>query len=326
MRGDADKHLYQEIRELLKKFINRALLIRKCEIMRKELKFLIAVFALLFLSSQAFAVVDVVSKSNELDFSGRINPSVGYVFGDVVAGRENTMKMDKEGLHVTEVTFISKADVREVAVNVEEITESELDVEEVNSPVFAYLKVTKSWQLADADVKLVRIRFKVLKSWLEENHIGKEDIYLAVYNGNMWEKAVSTSFEGISSVTGNAVRVESNSFGKASAWIRFPIKWLAGRIRGYVVYSPSDYEYYTAKIDRFGYVAIVGKAAVVEGEAVIPVDAVEKQSEELAQIEEIPVQEKPSPLRTQWLSYAAILIFLAAVIGASIYKRMKHKY
>lgn len=287
---------------------------------KKGILFLLALAILVSLSLQVFAQVDVVSKSNALDFSGgRISPSASSVFGDVTAEKENTMMIDKEGLHVTEVTFVSKSNASDVTIDVEELASEQPDIAEINSPVFAYLKITKSWQLADADIKGIKIRFKVLKEWLDENDVDKEGIYLAVYNGNMWEKAVSTSFEGAASITGNAVAIDKSSYNTLE-WLKFPLRWIGGMIKGYVVYSPSDYEYYTAKLDRFGYMAIVGKQAVIQGEPVVQEVVAEKQIDE-----QEPAVEKPSALRTQWLSYAAIFVFLAAVVAGSIYKRMKHR-
>lgn len=270
-----------------------------------------------------FSSMGVAVSSGQAEFEGSINPSATNIFGDVAAGRANTMKINKEGLPLTELSFIVNKDTYDIPVTVEAVSEQDIYIEKINAPVFSYIKITKSGRINDREISGIRIKFKVLKSWLLENNIDGENVYAAFFNGAGWEKAASTSLEG-TAMTGNAVylnsRIDRAIGSRVRDWILFPLRWLAGLAGGYVVYAPSDYEYYVSEIGRMSYIAITGTSTIIEPENVIvPGETTQPVQQEL-------IEEKPYSAGVSFndiATYFLILVFLGIVVAGVIYKRKK---
>lgn len=265
-----------------------------------------------------------VAVSSELE--GSINPSATNIFGNVVSGRANVMKINGEGLPMTELSFIVNKDTYNIPITVEAVSADELYMEKINAPVFRYIKITKSGRINDEEISGIKIKFKVLKSWLLKNSIDSEDVYVAFFNGVSWEKAASTSLEG-TDMTGNAVYLNSKNDraigSRVRDWILFPLRWLAGLAGGYAVYAPSDYEYYISKIGRMGYIAITGTSTVIEPEN-IPVPG---ETTTPKPVQQEPIVEKPSSSVSfsDIASYFLMLVFLGIVVAGVIYKRKREK-
>ncbi|MFC1734208.1 PGF-pre-PGF domain-containing protein, partial [candidate division KSB1 bacterium] len=188
-----------------------------------------------------------------------LGPSVGYIFDKIMAGETEVMTFNKEGLPFTRVEFVVNNDLTNIDVDIRALYEEFVDVAKPSTPVYQFVKFDKH-RFTDSDVKEVIISFKVLKSWLEENGIAKEDVVLLVHDGQTWKDALSTELEQSSSITGAVVGTTGGSWlRKAWEWIKFPFKWLGGSITGYVVYSPAAYEYYVATTNIMGLCAISGE-------------------------------------------------------------------
>lgn len=248
------------------------------------------------------------------------NPSSTYIFDNIAPDSPETMSINKEGLPVTKMEFILNKEVTDAEVTMEAVGESEIEVGKLDTPVYQYLSIKKV-SIADSDVKGVTVNFKVLKQWLTDNNIAKENVYLMIYNGNSWEKAASTTLEQSSSITGAVIGASGgSSIRKIWEWICYPFKWLKGSITGYAVYAPSDYEYYVSKMGYLSKMAITGDTTVIQSEP----EAKAAEETEEAQPEQQPMEEQPAK-KFNWALLASLIVIVAAIALVTMFVMRRKK-
>jgi len=106
-----------------------------------------------------------------------IIPTKSVVWSTVNAGETKTLTIDNSDI------FADSIDVEFIS----DITNAKLTIKQVTAPanskegtVYAYLEITKE-NFENSDISSASIKFRVAKSWLDDNSISKEDIALFRY-------------------------------------------------------------------------------------------------------------------------------------------------
>lgn len=111
--------------------------------------------------------------------------SKSQMWGTISAGSSISLKIDNNGIALTEVSVEDfNKDLSNVELKVSSLGDnpvSEIPAEKT----YQYLSIDKT-NIADSDFGKIKIKFRVLKSWLSENNLNENDIRLWRYSSG-WE-------------------------------------------------------------------------------------------------------------------------------------------
>ena len=113
---------------------------------------------------------------------------------NIAAGETGTFTFTKSAtLGIQEIKVEVKNSVSNVQVKVEESSKptEAPDAIGIEGEVYKYIEVTKT-NMEDADINKVRIKFKVEKSWVNNNNIDPDTIALNRYADGQWNKLPTT--------------------------------------------------------------------------------------------------------------------------------------
>jgi len=111
------------------------------------------------------------------------------------AGETGTFTYTKSGtLGVQEIYVEVKSAVISAQIKIEESSKPSGATEAIateKGSVYKYIKITKT-NIDDADIDKVKIKFKVPKSWVDDNGIDPDNVALSRYTNGKWDKLPTT--------------------------------------------------------------------------------------------------------------------------------------
>ena len=108
------------------------------------------------------------------------------IFPTLDAFRDNVIKANKKDLALTLVGIVPNKDIANVKVSLNDFgNKKPSEIKWLPQSVYKYLSINIS-SAEDKDLNRVLIRFKVAKSWLTSNGLGKERITLLRWHENKW--------------------------------------------------------------------------------------------------------------------------------------------
>jgi PGF-pre-PGF domain-containing protein len=113
-------------------------------------------------------------------------PGMIQTFSEIQPGKTNTMKISGEGVSLTELNLDVYSKLKNVKIVVSKLTGKPIStMQDPPGNLYQYLKIEKT-NIKDEDLKKVVIKFKVDKSWINNNKIDESTISLNRYQNNVW--------------------------------------------------------------------------------------------------------------------------------------------
>ena len=78
-----------------------------------------------------------------------------------------------------------------VKIKVEKLSAKPATVKEISGEIYQYYEITKT-NLQDENIESVKIKFKVLKTWISDNDIDEATVALNRYVNDAWERLSTT--------------------------------------------------------------------------------------------------------------------------------------
>ena len=164
----------------------------------KNYKFVIIALIVLFLliyfipqiSITSITGLFVVSLTTTTSTTTVVNEEVSQgliqTFSEMQPGKINIMKISGEGVDLTELNLEVYNNLKNVKIVVSKLTSKPTStMQDPSGNLYQYLKIEKT-NIKDEDLKKVVIKFKVSKSWINENKIDESTISLNRYENNVW--------------------------------------------------------------------------------------------------------------------------------------------
>lgn len=107
-------------------------------------------------------------------------------FSEMQPGRTNSMMISEEEVSLTELDLDVYKNLKNVRIIVSRLSKKPTStMQDPPGNVYQYLKVEKT-NIKDEDLKKVTIKFRVDKSWINQNDIDESTISLYRYQDNIW--------------------------------------------------------------------------------------------------------------------------------------------
>ncbi|MFW5990972.1 MAG: PGF-pre-PGF domain-containing protein [Candidatus Nanoarchaeia archaeon] len=106
-------------------------------------------------------------------------------FEKLKANEENIFEIDSSKISAREITIVPKEEAENVTIEVEEMQKQDL-VDEPENVRYSYFTISKTG-ISNSDLDTVDIKFRVNKSWLDENDIPGENVFISEYTDN-WDE------------------------------------------------------------------------------------------------------------------------------------------
>lgn len=113
------------------------------------------------------------------------------IWTQIFEGESASVNVDDDDITIQTLVFTADKDMKGVWVEVKVADSEDVD-EELDSPIYQYVKLTKGSTLDGEYVKEFDINFQVSNEWLAENNLEKESVSLYHHTGGSWEE-ISTS-------------------------------------------------------------------------------------------------------------------------------------
>ncbi|MBD3155809.1 MAG: PGF-pre-PGF domain-containing protein, partial [Candidatus Aenigmarchaeota archaeon] len=103
-------------------------------------------------------------------------------------------EIGKDNIALTDIYLAVKNQLKTVRLTVESLSDLPFSVEKIQKGLYQYLNVTAE-NVAVDDLDSVKIKFKIEKSWFEENNLDPDTVLLNRYSGSVWT-GLETSMTG----------------------------------------------------------------------------------------------------------------------------------
>jgi len=113
--------------------------------------------------------------------------SSAHVWSEIDKDSTITMKIKKERISFTNLTFKTKNKVADVSIEVGSLKEKPSNLVETSGIIYQYIEIVTD-KIKEDDIEFVSINFKVSKEWINENDIDESSINLNWYIDNSWKK------------------------------------------------------------------------------------------------------------------------------------------
>ena len=113
--------------------------------------------------------------------------SSAQVWNEIPKDSTITMKINKEKISFTNLTFKTKNKVADVSIEVGSLKEKPSNLVEPSGILYQYIEIVTD-KIAEDDIGFVSINFKVSKEWINENDINELSINLNRKIDNSWER------------------------------------------------------------------------------------------------------------------------------------------
>jgi len=113
-------------------------------------------------------------------------------FTSIPLSKTGTMEIPTtEGMPLTELAILVKNKVTSVSITVKSLNTKPVTQSDVSGEVIRYIKIDHK-NIVNADVDKMTIKFKVEKTWLEENGFTTSEIVLNRYSNTVWNSLPTT--------------------------------------------------------------------------------------------------------------------------------------
>lgn len=121
----------------------------------------------------------VLTSGTSTGVGGEITEEESKIILHISAGESDTIKFTKDVI-IQEITITVKNDVQNVEISVKKGSSKPSDVTTPPGVAYTYLTITTS-NINSEDISDIKIKFKIDKSWINENNIDKNSIRLYRY-------------------------------------------------------------------------------------------------------------------------------------------------
>ena len=121
-------------------------------------------------------------------------PQVNKTWEKLEPGAEVSMSINKSGLEFSEIRITVNSLVSNISISVTKLEGKPADVQQVSGKVYQYVSVAAA-NLSQDSLNSTKIRFRVAKSWISQNSIDKNRVYLNRYENSVWAR-LNTTYQG----------------------------------------------------------------------------------------------------------------------------------
>jgi len=99
--------------------------------------------------------------------------------------------IDKTNIAITQLDISVKNQIRVPKITIENMTEKPSSISAASGKVHQYLNITPQ-NIAEADLKSVKLTFRVERAWLTDNNIDENTVSLNRYSNGVWNKLATS--------------------------------------------------------------------------------------------------------------------------------------
>ncbi len=110
------------------------------------------------------------------------------VWTSINSGETAIIPVKSEDIGVTAVEFVAEQKIYGAWVQVAKKESLPTGISSAAGKVYRYLEISKSTTVNEDAIKDAKIKFRVEKSWLDENKLAKEDVALLRYSSGAWKE------------------------------------------------------------------------------------------------------------------------------------------
>ncbi|MFH1827911.1 MAG: PGF-pre-PGF domain-containing protein [Nanoarchaeota archaeon] len=114
------------------------------------------------------------------------------VWASITKGETSTVEVDGSEVGITEVEFSTTKNLWGVWMKVEKKDNLPSTVKSFDKKTYKFIEITKGLTFNDEYFVNPKIHFKVLKSWLTDNGLGKNNVALFRYHDDNWNELTTT--------------------------------------------------------------------------------------------------------------------------------------
>ncbi|MFH0875666.1 MAG: PGF-pre-PGF domain-containing protein, partial [archaeon] len=109
-----------------------------------------------------------------------------HTWDSIAAGQTTAMNINSELIAINGLTFTVKNQIKSVSLDVLSLKDKPAEIIVPDNTIYQYLQITTT--MTEIDFTKAEIKFKVSKTWIDENKIEISSIVLNRYANNKWEK------------------------------------------------------------------------------------------------------------------------------------------